>query len=279
MGNEAYDSARSSEMDISTYECLSRFRAPLFDSIIRSSAVPAGSYGLDAGCGIGAITRLLSGSVGKNGRVIGLDLSRDFINYARNNNQTESIQFIEGDVNALPFDDDSFDWVWSVDTVWPGPKESGCPSENPSAIIKEFYRVLKPGGRVFVLFWSSQKLLAGYPVLEAVLNTTSSATTPFYRGMDPLNHIMNGRNWLEKTDFKNIAVNTYVGDITAPINENDRNALSVLFDMFWGESGSEITESDWKDFNALCDPDSGEYILNNKNYYGFYTYTLFKGSK
>ena len=49
--------------------------------------------------------------------------------------------------------------------------------------------------------------------------------------------------------------------------------------MFWGESKSEITESDWKDFKRLYDPDSDDYILNNQHYYGFYTYTLFKGIK
>lgn len=265
--------------ELSTYEFLTKFREPLLNFIIKSLHIPSASKGLDAGCGIGYVTKLLAEHVGAKGHVVGLDLSRDFINYAKNNNQTDTIQFIEGDVNSLQFDDNSFDWLMSIDTVWSGPKELGCPAEDPLKIIEEFYRVLKPGGSVFILFWSSQKLLPGYPILEARLNTTASATAPFINGMKPLQHVLNGRYWLQNAEFTYISVKTYVGDIMAPLSENDRTALYILFDMFWGESQSEVSEDDWKDFKRLCDQSSDDYILNNKYYYGFYTYTLFKGIK
>jgi ubiquinone/menaquinone biosynthesis C-methylase UbiE len=265
--------------EITVYKCFTKFREPLLKSIITSLKIPIGSNGLDAGCGIGSITKILSESVGKNGHLIGLDLSKDFIRYAKNNNKTNNIQFMEGDINSLPFDDNSFDWVWSADTIWPGPKESGYAVEDPLKIVKDFYRVIKPGGSVFILFWSSQKLLPGYPILEAKLNTTSSATAPFITGMNPLHHILNGKYWLEKVSFTDILVKTYLADIAAPLNENDQNALIVLFQMFWGEAESEIGKDDWEDFNRLIDPNSSDYILNNRHYHGFYTYTLFKGIK
>ena len=44
---------------------------------------------------------------------------------------SEQVSFREGDLNKLPFDDDTFDWVWSLDSLWPGPKEMGCPAEDP----------------------------------------------------------------------------------------------------------------------------------------------------
>lgn len=277
MENEKENTTENNEIAI--YKCLTKFRKPLLNSIIKSLRIPTESNGLDAGCGIGSTTKMLSESVGKNGHVIGLDLSKDFIHYAKKNNITNNIHFIEGDVNSLSFDDNSFNWVWSADTIWPGPKELGCPAEDPVKIVKEFYRVIKPGGSVFILFWSSQKLLAGYPILEARLNTSSSATAPFIKGMNPINHILNGRYWLQKVKFTNILVKTYLGDIVAPLSENDQNALNGLFQMLWGESKSEISKDDWKDFKKLSDPDSYDYVLNNQYYYGFYTYTLFKGIK
>jgi ubiquinone/menaquinone biosynthesis C-methylase UbiE len=279
METEIENNIQNPAPELSTYECLTKFREPLLNYIIKSLHIPAASKGLDAGCGIGYVTKLLAEHVGAKGHVVGLDLSRDFINYAKNNNQTGTIQFIEGDVNSLQFDDNSFDWLMSIDTVWPGPKELGCPAEDPLEIIKEYYRVLKPGGSVFILFWSSQKLLPGYPILEAQLNTTSSATAPFVNGMKPLQHVLNGRYWLQNAGFTAISVKTYVGNIIAPLSENDRTALNILFDMFWGESQSEVSEDDWADFKRLCDPSSDDYILNNQYYYGFYTYTLFKGIK
>lgn len=279
MENEIENTIQYLGTEIATYEGLSKFREPLLNSLIKSLNIPPGSNGLDAGCGIGSVTKLLAETVGENGHVIGIDLSNDFITYARNNNLTKNNQFKEGDINSLDFNDNSFDWLWSADTLWPGPKELGCPAEDPLPIIKEFYRVIKPGGSVFILFWSSQKLLPGYPLLEARLNTTSSATAPFIKGMKPINHILNARYWLEKADFKDISVKTYLGDIIAPLSKNDRNVLDFLFQMFWGESESEISEIDWKEFKRICDPNSDDYILNNQHYYGFYTYTLFKGIK
>ena len=38
-----------------------------------------------------------------------------------------------------------------MDTVWPGPREFGCPAEDPFSIMEEFYRVIKPGGFVYLL--------------------------------------------------------------------------------------------------------------------------------
>ncbi|MBN1532040.1 MAG: class I SAM-dependent methyltransferase [Spirochaetes bacterium] len=279
MDNEGGIAAQSGETEIATYRCLSRFREQLLSSVIGSLGIPAGSRGLDAGCGIGSITRLLSVPVGRGGHVTGLDISRDLISYARDNHQTDTLHFVEGDITSLQFDDGSFDWVWSIDTVWPGPRASGCPSEDPRGIIGEFHRVLRPGGSLFILFWTSQRLLPGYPVLEALLNATSPATAPFCRGMGPSRHVFNAGDWLESAGFKNIAVKTYTGDIAAPLSGNDREALHILLRMFWGESEPEISGEDWKKFMRLCDPESDEYILNNRHYYGFYTYSLFRGMK
>ena len=267
------------EDEISVYECLSKFREPLINKITNSLKIPKASKGLDAGCAIGTITKHLSDLVGNQGLVFGLDYSKNFIKYAKNKYQVESMQFKEGDVNALPFDTDTFDWVWSMDVAWPGPKELGFPSEDPVPIIEEFYRVIKPGGSVYLIFWSSQQLLAGFPVLEAILNSTSSPNPAYNRDMDPVNHVFNARHWLEKSGFKNLKVTTFLQDIIPPFNENDINALLFLFEMLWGSAKSEIDEKDWNAFKEITNPSSSDYVLKNKFYYGFYTYTLFTGVK
>lgn len=279
MKNEIENNNQREETEQFTYECLTKFREPLLSSMVHSLNIPDGSKGLDAGCAIGRITRLLAETVGQNGHVTGLDLSKDFIHYAEKNYRAENLRFAAGNIKTLPFDDYSFDWLWSMDTVWPGPEEFGCPAKDPLIILKEYDRVLKPGGSVFISFWSSQKLLPGYPLLEARLNTTSSAAAPFTKGMNPVNHFMNARYWFQEAGLSHIGVKTYSGDIVAPLHENDRQALYLLFQMLWGESEAEVSVRDWQDFKRLCDPASEDYILNNPHYYGFYTYTLFKGTK
>ncbi len=65
---------------------------------------------------------------------------------------SERISFREGDVNKLPFADETFDWAWSMDCVGYAPIE-------PLPLVKELARVVKPGGSVAILAWSSEKLL------------------------------------------------------------------------------------------------------------------------
>jgi len=145
-------------------------------SAIQALKLPSGSRGLDAGCGIGSNTLLLSEAVGPGGHVIGLDLSSEFLVIARKiakkSGLSEQISFQEGNVNQLPFDDDPFDWALSVDCVGYAPLE-------PLPLVKELARVVKPGGSVAILGWSSQQLLPGYPLLEARLNATSAGIAPF----------------------------------------------------------------------------------------------------
>ena len=167
------------EPEIFTHKMLYFLREPAIRAAIQELSLHAGSSGLDAGCGIGLITQLLSEAIAPAGHVTGLDLSAQFLNYAKDNTRDfhlhRNIFFQEGDVNNLPFDNDTFDWVWSMDTMWPGPKEMGCPSEDPFLMVKELARVVNPGGIVAMLFWSSQRLLPGSPRFEARLNTTSQA--------------------------------------------------------------------------------------------------------
>ena len=263
---------------IQNYMCLSEFRKPLFTKIIKSLNLSKGSKGLDAGCGIGQYTKMLAESIGLDGNVIGLDISKDFINFA-NKIVIQNVQFEEGDINSLRYKDEYFDWIWSADTVWPGPKELGCPTEDPINIIKEFYRVLKSGGLLILLFWSSYKLLTGYPLLESRLNSTSGATAPFTQGMNPKKHIMNAKYWLEKLGFKDVSAKSFIADINSPLNENTRNALNYFFQMLWGEAENQVSKEDWNEFKRLCNPTSESNVLNNRYYYGFYAYSIFRGFK
>ena len=97
--------------------------------------------------------------------------------------------------------------------------------------------------------------------------------------MNPNNHILYGKKWLQNAKFKDIEVKSFVGDIVGPLSENDKTALATFFQMFWGNSENEVSQEDWDKFNEYCSPESDKFILNDPDYYGFYIYTLFKGIK
>lgn len=277
-GNAAVEALES---EVYAHKTIYRLREPAIRAAIQTLDLSPGSCGLDAGCGIGLITRLLAEAISPAGHATGLDLSSHFLKYARDTTRNlippERISFQKGDVNKLPFDNDSFDWVWSMDTIWPGPKEIDCPSKDPFSMVKELARVVKPGGTVAILFWSSQKLLPGYPLLEARLNTTSQATAPFRPGMTPEQHVLRGLTWLRDTGLVELAAHTFVADVFAPLDDSVRDALLVALQMFWASVEEEVSREDWAEYNRLCQPGSPDFILDNPDYYAFLTYTMFHG--
>jgi ubiquinone/menaquinone biosynthesis C-methylase UbiE len=243
-------------------------------SAIQALKPPSGSRGLDAGCGIGSNTLLLSEAVGPDGHVIGLDLSSEFLVIARKIAETsglsEQFSFQEGDVNHLPFDGDAFDWALSVDCVGYAPLE-------PLPLVKELARVVKPGGSVAILGWSSQQLLPGYPLLEARLNATSSGIAPFTKGKRPELHFLRALGWFNEAGLKELGANTFSGEIHAPLSDDIRSALISLFQMRWGEPQSESPQEDWEEYQRLIQPESPDFILRVPDYYAFFTYSLFQG--
>lgn len=76
------------------------------------SRVPAGATVLDAGCGEGVLSRLLAK---KGAKVTGIDISHKNISAAKRYAEEEGVpvDFVQGDVENLPFAAKSFDWVVS----------------------------------------------------------------------------------------------------------------------------------------------------------------------
>ena len=241
---------------------------------IQALRLPPASRGLDAGCGIGLQALQLAEAVGPAGHVTGLDLSRELLDYAgemvRVAGLSGRISFQEGDVRELPFEEARFDWAWSANCVGYAPLE-------PVPLVKELARVVKPGGTVALLAWSSQMLLPGHPILEARLNATSAGIAPFAAGMRPEHHYPFGLGWFREAGLLEPAAQTFVGEAYAPLSQALRGALTALFEMRWPGVEAELTPQDRAEYRRLCLPQSPDFILNHPDYYAFFTYSMFRG--
>lgn len=264
-----------SYLDIAAW--IHRMTGPAVRSAIRVLQLPQGSRGLDVGCGIGTHTLWLAEAISPDGHVAGVDISSHCLAHAeetaRESGLSEQVSFQYGNMTALPFDDNAFEWAWNADTLWVGPKELGLPAE----VLNELVRVVKPGGTIAILFWSSQRLLPGYPLLEARLNASYAANFPYTDAMKPGLHILRTQGWLQGADLEEPKVHTFVADVHAPLDDAIRNALTGSFQMFWRNAESEVTREDWAEFQRLCQPESPNFILNLPDYYAFITYSLFYG--
>lgn len=96
-------------------------REPVLRSAIQSLGLPLGSYGLDAGCGIGLQALLLAQAVGPDGYVTGMDIVSELLAFGKDHVRqagfSDRITFCQGDVSRIPFSEDCFDWVWSADCI------------------------------------------------------------------------------------------------------------------------------------------------------------------
>ena len=150
------------------------------------------------------------------GHVTGLNLSPEQLAYSREaakeSELSKYVSFREGDMNILPFDDDTFDWVWSMDCVGYAPVE-------PLPLISELVRVVKPGGTVAVLAWSSQQLLPGHPSLEARINATSAGIAPFVKGKNPEKHFLRALGWFRDAGMEDLTTQTFVSSVNAPLSD------------------------------------------------------------
>ena len=114
------------------------------------AGVPAGGRALDVCCGTGDLALLLARRVGPGGRVVGVDFTPEMLEIAgrraASSGYGEVCRFVAGDAQAVPFPDDTFDAV----TVGFGIRNVG----HPEHALREWRRVLRPGGRLAVLEFS-----------------------------------------------------------------------------------------------------------------------------
>jgi SAM-dependent methyltransferase len=162
-GKQAYDFATSLEQ-----VCL-----PLQGAALDAALVGPGTRLLDAGCGAGLLALLASL---RGAHVTAIDASSGLLAIARQRVPPADVR--EGDLEALPFADSSFDAVTAVNSVFY--------AADMAVAMRELARVVRPGGRVVVTAWGSpercQFLAAVMPRLAPLMPPPPPGTEPPHPG-------------------------------------------------------------------------------------------------
>ncbi len=185
-----------------------------------------GRRALDIGTGTGQFALYLAGA---GFDVTGIDLSENMISCAKKNaaESMADIDFRTGDAENTGFADNSFDVVVSRNLIWTLP--------DPEKAIKEWYRILKPDGKIIVSdgFWKNhtwkQIHHIGWKLLKGILMNGSMTSLrfftnyagvrnhlPLYEGVQfkDADKLMQNAKFkdIKSYDVKRFEVNPYGGD-------------------------------------------------------------------
>lgn len=127
------------------------FTAPVAGRLVHFAGIAKGERVLDVGTGTGVVALA---AAHRGARVTGLDLTPALLAVARENARIagrDDIEWTEGDAEALPYADASFDVVVSQFGHMFAPR--------PDVAIAEMHRVLRPGGRIAFATWPPEHLV------------------------------------------------------------------------------------------------------------------------
>lgn len=104
-------------------------------------AIKPGEQGLDLGCGMGDYARAVAA---RGAHVTAMDFSNPAVHVAKSRNQETAIQFLSGDAQRLPFQDDSFDFAYTINML------HHLKRGEQETAMQELHRVLRSSGRLYV---------------------------------------------------------------------------------------------------------------------------------
>ena len=131
------------------------------------AALQAGETVIDLGSGAGFDCFLAANKVGQDGRVIGIDMTPEMIDKARNNalqGDYSNVEFRLGEIEHLPVPANSVDVIISNCVVNLSP--------DKEQVYKDAFRFLNPGGRIAI-----SEVIAVRPLSEDIKNNYAN-----YRG-------------------------------------------------------------------------------------------------
>jgi SAM-dependent methyltransferase len=167
---------------------------------------------LDVACGTGALTRVVAQSIGPNGQVVGLDINPEMLAVARaiklDRLSAAPIEWREGDVSAIPFENETFDIVFCNFGLMFFPDQV--------AALKEMRRVLKRDGRLALAVWGSIAKCPGQMAMKESWSRHFTEDAGLFDAQHSLGDPETVLSLIQIADFRDVSVRTIMGIVRLP---------------------------------------------------------------
>lgn len=173
------------------YAANRKIHTGVFRALLESGTACAGQCILEVGCGTGNYIIALQELTGCDAR--GIDPSEGMLQKAKE--RTTTVQFLPGRGEDIPYVDEHFDLVYSVDVIHH--------IQDRAKYYQEAMRVLKPGGMVCTAT-DSEEIIRNRPILAGYFPETVEVELKRYPPIDELRQLMSaaGFSWITSRDVE-----------------------------------------------------------------------------
>lgn len=131
--------------------------------ILNNIGLSSGMVMADIGCGTGYFTLPAARIVGKEGKILALDLSKEMLAALKEKLDLENInnvELIQNEENCFPLEENLVDLALLSCVLHE--------AENKKDFLEEVLRIIKPGGKIAVVEWEKIMTMFGPPLAERI---------------------------------------------------------------------------------------------------------------
>lgn len=226
-----------------------------------------GDVVLDLGCGPGLWSELLAEKVWPGGRVVGVDISSEFIGYAKHRLKhrrfKECITYQEGRFTSIPFADHTFDVIFFGNTF--------MYVNSPEAVLKEQKRVLKERGRVIAKDFDGAVLVLHPAEPDLCLRVVTAAAHALKENPpEPYFNNFFGRQLaglFADSGFSRVTTTSYAIQKIPPLSLETRRYIANNALWYLNMGRRFLSDQDIEKWESYFDESSDRCLFNARSFY------------